>query len=240
MRKPQRSSEDRCIVLHGVNRQYSLKRSTARATLALTVNATGLIVHAPWLLPVHHIERFVHEKASWIAEKLACHAASHPAEASWQEGMPLWYLGERVLLSVGAHIRHVRLDERVLYAPSLASADLKNAVLAWYRGMALHYFNARLVQFSAVLSRQPNSLKLSNARTRWGSCTPDGVVRLNWRLIQATDAEIDYVLAHELAHLTHMDHSAAFWRELVRIYPDYRAPHKLLQTQGHRYYQISL
>jgi len=239
MRKLQRSSEMRQIVLHGLSRQYNLKRSTARATLVLTINRQGLIVHAPWSLPLLHIERFVLDKASWVTEKLANHALSDTAEPHWQDGMPLGYLGEEIVLRVGAHIRTVTLSDKVLHAPQLPCAELKNAILKWYQSSALGHFNVRYAQFAPLLSRQPSRLKLSNARTRWGSCTQGGVVRLNWRLIQASNTEIDYVLAHELAHLTHMNHSARFWQELGRIYPDYRAPHQLLRAHGQRYHQIS-
>ncbi|ARU32385.1 hypothetical protein CAP31_12285 [Sulfuriferula sp. AH1] len=237
MRKLQRSSELRQIVLHGTSRQYNLKRSTARTTLALTVNRQGLVVHAPWALPLFHIERFVLDKASWIAEKLARHVVPESVGPYWRDGMKLLYLGEEVALEVGAHIPAVSLKDRVLYAPQLA--DLGTVVPAWYQSVALGYFQARFAQFVPLLSRQPSRLKLSSARTRWGSCTREGVIRLNWRLIQASTAEIDYVLAHELAHLRHMNHSASFWQELMRIYPDYQTSHNLLRMHGHRYYRIS-
>lgn len=237
MRKLRRSSELRQIVLHGTSRQYNLKRSTARATLALTVNGQGLVVHAPWSLPLFHVERFVLDKAPWIAEKLARHVVPESAEPYWRDGMKLLYLGEEVVLEVGAHISAVSLKDKVLHAPQ--QADLGTVVPAWYQSVALECFQARFAQFLPLLPRQPSQLKLSNARTRWGSCTREGVIRLNWRLVQASAAEIDYVLAHELAHLRHMNHSASFWQELMRIYPDYRRPHNLLRTHGHRYYRIA-
>ena len=239
MRKPQRSNEIRQIVLHGAKQSYSLKRSSARRTLAITINAQGLIVHAPWVLPLLQIERFIVDKADWIAQKLAVHVRVVPTAPIWQHGMVLRLLGTELTLVVGAHIGAVSMRDSVLYAPELAADELSRSVLAWYRALAIEYFNVRLERFAPLLLRQPSSLKLSNARTRWGSCTRDGVVRLNWRLIQASHAEIDYVLAHELAHLTHMNHSARFWQELKRIYPDYHAPHNYLRAHGHRYHQIS-
>lgn len=239
MRKPQRSNEVRQIVLHGAKQSYNLKRSSARRTLAITINAQGLVVHAPWAMALLQIERFVLDKADWVVEKLAAHVRIAPAAPIWQHGMVLRVLGTELTLVVGAHIGAVSMRDSVLYAPELAADELSRRVLAWYRALAIAHFNDRLARFAPLLPRQPNSLKLSNARTRWGSCTRDGVVRLNWRLIQASHAEIDYVLAHELAHLTHMNHSARFWQELERIYPDYHVPHKLLRAHGHRYHQIS-
>ena len=239
MRKLQRSSETRQIVLQGVAQLYCLKRSTARASLALTVNAQGLLVHAPWSLALRHIECFMVDKAVWIQEKLTNHNLRLAAEQNWQDGMVLLFLGEEVILRVSANIHAVTVADNVLYVPQLFRNDLKKIVQTWYQDFALVHFKTRLQQFAPLLPRQPRDLKLTGARTRWGSCTADGVVRLNWRLLQASNAEIDYVLAHELAHLTHMNHSAKFWQELGRIYADYKVPHKLLRVHGHRYHQVS-
>ena len=80
--------------------------------------------------------------------------------------------------------------------------------------------------------RQPSGLQLSSARTRWGSCTAAGVIRLNWRLLQAPPAVLDYVMAHELAHLEHMNHSPAFWAETARLYPDWQTARRWLKQHG--------
>lgn len=75
-------------------------------------------------------------------------------------------------------------------------------------------------------------VKLSNARTRWGSCSSHGTVCLNWRLIQLPPALLDYVVAHELSHLIEMNHSPAFWKVVERIYPDYRQAQRDLKQIG--------
>ncbi|MFH1605020.1 MAG: M48 family metallopeptidase [Pseudomonadota bacterium] len=73
------------------------------------------------------------------------------------------------------------------------------------------------------------TLALSNARTQWGMCREDGRVRLNWRLIHLPLRLVDYVVAHELAHLREMNHSPRFWDEVGRIYPDYQAARRELR-----------
>lgn len=94
------------------------------------------------------------------------------------------------------------------------------------------YLRERLFELAGEAGLSPSACLLSSARTRWGSCTSKGVIRLNWRLIQAPAAIVDYVIAHELAHLTHMNHSAAFWSETARIYPAWRAARQWLKTHG--------
>ena len=240
MSKLQRSDESRQIVLRGVQQDYRLKRSVQRRTLALSIGDGGLVVHAPWALPLYQVEQFVLDKAVWVTEKLASQSALALSQPDWQDGMNLLYCGRQITLKVSADVHAIELYDGELRVPLRAKADLQRFVVAWYQQMALAYFNARMLQFSVKLSRQPHQLKLSNARCRWGSCTRNGVVRLNWRLIQATGAEIDYVLAHELAHLTQMNHAPVFWQELARLYPDYHVPRNTLRTQGRRYQRISL
>lgn len=224
----------------GIERNYRLKRSTLRRTLALSVGAQGLIVYAPWSAPVSSVEKFVLDHAAWVVKKLAGQADQILPQLRWREGTRLSLLGETVTLRLNEDIASIAIMDDVLYYPVRAVNNLQASVIAWYRRKALSYFQHRLTLFSASLARQPIALKLSSARSRWGSCTKTGIIRMNWRLLQASPAEADYVLAHELAHLAHMNHSPAFWREVARLYPDYPQPRERLRTQGHHYLQISL
>jgi len=83
--------------------------------------------------------------------------------------------------------------------------------------------------FAAKLGVTTPPFKLSNARSRWGSCTSQGDIRLNWRLIQAPPSIINYVICHELAHLKEMNHSAQYWAIVEGIYPHYKAAEKELK-----------
>jgi len=100
---------------------------------------------------------------------------------------------------------------------------VREAVVQWYRRHAAPHFAERVQHFSARLEVTTPRVLLSSARTRWGSCNAAGEVRLNWRLMQAASPVIDYVVAHEVAHLKVLSHSTRFWRTVQRIYPDYEA-----------------
>ena len=95
--------------------------------------------------------------------------------------------------------------------------------MQWYRRHAAVHFAQRVQYFSTRLAVAAPRVRLSNARTRWGSCNAAGEVRLNWRLMQAAGPVIDYVAAHEVAHLKVPSHSTRFWRTVERLYPDYEA-----------------
>ncbi|HET9113040.1 MAG TPA: SprT family zinc-dependent metalloprotease [Burkholderiales bacterium] len=223
-----------------MEQNYRLKRSTLRRTLALSVGAQGLVVYAPWALPACRVEKFVLEHAAWVTQKLAGQADYALPRLGWQDGVRLRLLGETVTLRLREDVSSIAINGGVLYFPVLPVNSIQSTVIAWYQRTALSYFHERLTRFSALLTRQPAALKLSGAGSRWGSCTKTGVIRVNWRLLQASRAEADYVLAHELAHLTHMNHSPAFWREVSRLYPGYDEARALLRRQGHHYMQISL
>ena len=233
-----RSSETRSVSLNGEKLGYTLKRSNARRTLALTINASGLSVNAPWRLPLTEVERFITHKADWVRAKLDAVKSVPAPVLDWHDGMLLPYLGDQLHLRILPHTGMAAVADQQLWLPVKSGAAVQGAVQAWYRRAALLNFQARLQLFMPLLRRFPSSLRISNARTRWGSCTRAGVVRLNWRLVQAVESQIDYVLAHELAHLAHLDHSPAFWREVARLYPDFVSARSALHEDGQHYHRF--
>ena len=104
---------------------------------------------------------------------------------------------------------------------SASPAQIRDAVQAWLMRDARRHFTARLDHFAPLLGVRWASLRLSSANTRWGSAKADGSIRLNWRLLHYRPAIIDYVVAHELAHLRVMDHSPRFWDTVATVVPDY-------------------
>jgi len=106
---------------------------------------------------------------------------------------------------------------------SATPAQLRDAVQAWMMQAAHAHFVRRLDHFAPLLGVRWTVLKLSGAATRWGSAKADGSIRLHWRLMQFAPAVLDYVVAHELAHLRHMDHSDRFWQTVASVVPDYAA-----------------
>lgn len=104
---------------------------------------------------------------------------------------------------------------------SASATQIRDAVQAWLMRDARRHFTARLDHFAPLLGVRWASLRLSSAQTRWGSAKADGSIRLNWRLLHYRPAVIDYVVAHELAHLRVMDHSPRFWDTVATVVPDY-------------------
>ncbi len=219
----------------------ALRLSPRRRTLALRVDESGaVVVNAPAGVRQAELEAFLARHAGWIAEHRARALARAPV---WRTGMALPWLGGDLRLRVEegeamprAAGRGVRRHGDDLVCA--AGADLPARVAAWYRAQARPLLAGRLAAHAARVGLDAPPLRLSGARTRWGSLSAAGVVSLNWRLAKATPDEIDYVICHELAHFRQRDHSPAFWREVERLYPDWRAARRGLRVNGRRYFEF--
>ena len=228
---------NRYIVLGAARVDYLFRRGRRR-TIGLAIGPDGLQVSAPRWTTVAEVEAALHEKSRWVLAKLSAsrqrQAEQAAARIDWRDGAALPYLGRALTLRLDPRQQHGRagavLDaaeqagEATLWLglPAAASAaQLRDATQAWLLGQARRLFTARLDHFAPQLQVRWQRLTLSSAGTRWGSASADGSIRLNWRLIHFSEALIDYVVVHELAHLREMNHSARFWQHVQDVLPDY-------------------
>jgi predicted metal-dependent hydrolase len=232
----QSASRERCA-LDGVAVEYTLKRSRRRRSITLTIDESGLRVGAPWRASQSRIDTVLVTHARWITRKLEEWRARRPPPFTWQAGAIVMALGEPLTLVVDAAIAvTARNGSRLcVSADNDDPAALEELVTAWLRDTAQGWFEQRAVHFSRVLDVRVHSIRLSSARTRWGTCHPDGRVHLNWRLIQAPPALIDYVVVHELAHLREPNHSSRFWTWVAGVLPDYKERRQALRRDAYRY-----
>lgn len=222
---------------------YLLRRSPRRRSIGLRIDPAGLTVSVPARLPQREWERVLLQKSAWILAKLDAMRSHAAPPFVWQAGQMLPFLGSPVELAVeqgGARTRP-QLDQGMLrvFMPGPHDADaLASRVLQWYRCEALAFFQHRVGIHARQLGVEVSGLSLSNARTRWGSCTSKGAIRLNWRLIKAPPPVIDYVVAHELAHRIEMNHSPAFWQTVSQLCPDYPELRAYLKSHSAHYHQF--
>ena len=219
---------------------YQLQRAHRRS-IGFVVGPDGLRVSAPRWLPQADIDSALQQKSAWILRKLALQRerASHvqAQRMVWADGARLAYLGAQVQLQLTPAQTGVRWleAEQVLTIGLPLSADeaqIRVATQAWLQRRARAVFEPRCQHFAAALGVQMTQLRLSSARTRWGSASADGTIRLNWRLIHFTPTLIDYVVAHELAHLREMNHSARFWAVVRSVLPDFEQARDRLREQS--------
>jgi predicted metal-dependent hydrolase len=196
----------------------------SRRTVGMRVTTDGLIVHAPKRISQSQLDNILLSKAGWIRKKLEARQEHAALPMRWRDGATLMLLGNDVTLSVKHDIRSRNVEYLAgVLSVALPAADDETAVarkvLQWYRKQALTDFSRRLEILSARLGV-----------SRWGSCNGKKEVRLNWRLIQAPPHIINYVTAHELAHLKEMNHSAKFWAVVGSMFADYKSAEKELKT----------
>jgi hypothetical protein len=243
---------DREIRLHDQVVSYALKR-VRRRSIGMIVGPEGLSVNAPRWVGHGEIEAALHEKAGWILRKLAEQRQRNErlaaARVDWRDGVSIPFLGEPVIVVLDARATGALLDAaeagsqrgldgvprrllRVGLPHDASAAQIRDAVQSWLQRQARRVFDERCRHFAPLLRVRWTRLTLSSAQTRWGSATADGSIRLNWRLIHFAMPTIDYVVAHELAHLREMNHSPRFWDVVRSVLPDYEQARGLLKDEN--------
>lgn len=224
------------IELSGHHIAYTLRRTPRRRTISLLIDDRGLRVAAPLRAPQKAIDALLQTHASWVIRKVRDWQQKRPPPRSWVSGEQIMLRGAPVTLEARAGISAPQLeDHHLLFDPRPAPDIIESRILAWLKQQALTDFVRRCTDFSARLELPPPALRLSNARTRWGSCHASGRISMNWRLIQVPPAWIDYVAAHEVAHLRQMNHSPAFWETVAILVADYAQRRAALRREAHRY-----
>jgi predicted metal-dependent hydrolase len=229
--------EQRNIHLVGKEISYTLKRSGYRRSISLRIDDRGLTVNAPLRASEKWLHSVLQDKAAWVVKQLDSWESRKAVPIFWAEGARIPFRGEEFLLTLTPRSRGAvpQLHGEVLHVPvgvEAEAAQIEKAVTLWYRDEALRVFGECVAHFAPLLQVSPREIKLTSARTQWGNCTVQGVVRLNWQLVKMPLHLIDYVVVHELAHLVEMNHSPAFWRVVESVCPDYKQCRTELRGYG--------
>jgi predicted metal-dependent hydrolase len=235
------------MLLEGHRVAFEFRR-VRRRSIGFVIGPEGLTVSAPRWVGVGEVEAALREKSRWILRKLQeqQERARRLAQArvDWRDGTTIPFLGETVIVIVDPRVTGAvlhsdaaalpgvpRLTLHVGLPQNVAPAQLRDAVQSWLQRQARRVFEERCAEFAQRLGVHVRRLSLSSASTRWGSARADGSIRLNWRLVHFAVPVIDYVVAHELAHLREMNHSGAFWEVVRSVMPDFENARGVLKTE---------
>jgi len=230
-------SKLRHITLGARSLYYQLKRSSRRS-IGFAIDSNGLAITAPRWVTLADIETAITEKQRWIFAKLIEWQTRTEQRAlprvDWKDGAQLPYLGQTISVTLGAPHGLLAFDAQLasLAVPLPPQADpqqIRDRVQGWLQSEAKRVFGERLEVYAEKLGASYRAYALTSAATRWGSCSSDGKIRLNWRLIHFPMSIIDYVVAHELAHLREMNHSPRFWETVESIFPEFREARQTLK-----------
>lgn len=216
---------------------YEMRRARRRS-IGFVVGPDGLTVSAPRWVGLKDVDSALQDKRGWILRKLREQRERalrlQSARVDWRDGTELPFLGETVIVVLDARCVGAVLGEdgdglpgmarrllRVGLPHTATPEQIRDAVQGWLQRQARRVFEERCALFAARLQVRVRRIALSSAATRWGSANADGSIRLNWRLVHFALPIVDYVVAHELAHLREMNHSPAFWGVVRSVLPDY-------------------
>lgn len=235
-------TEVRSIELHWGVCRYILKRSKRRS-VGFQIGDQGLQISAPLRLSLADLHTVIARKSKWIEQRIKQWETRSKQTISLstllEEGKPIPIRGEAY------HLESLPARSKGLLNPWTKSIALPTCESAPQRDKTLekllkgHAKEVFTHIAATILERQPAALRLpsfsihlSSPSSRWGSCNSKREVRLNWRLVHYPPQMIEYVIAHELAHLIEMNHGARFWSVVESLMPGYQEPHKLLSNMN--------
>lgn len=174
--------------------------------------------------------RFAEEKSGWI---LTCLARQTPA-VPFRPGAVIPFLGVEHVVEHRAEARGGVWREAGRIFVSGEAEFLPRRLRDWLKRQAERLIAERVLAKAALLGRPVRRISLRDTRSRWGSCARDGKLNFSWRLVLAPEAVLDYVIAHEVAHLVHHHHGKRFWRLVGKLTPDAGAARAWLRRHGDR------
>jgi predicted metal-dependent hydrolase len=198
-------------------RRISVRVDASDGSIALTV---------PWHTSVERGIGFARGQREWLKARLA----DIPQRVEFAPGSRFSYRGQEVGVA-RAERGPTRLEGGVLHvagAPEFAARRVRD----WLKAQARRTLAEKAHALAARTGRKVAAIRIRDTRTRWGSAASDGTLAFSWRLVLAPPEVLDYVVAHEVAHLTHMNHSADFWALVAVLYPGFERPQRWLAANG--------
>lgn len=207
-----------------------------RRTVTLEIDRHGkLTVRAPLRMRKADIQRLVSSKAAWIEahQTTARTRLTQNPPPCFVPGELFWYLGERYPLQIVLSQQSALTFQGAFYMSASAQPRARQVFVDWYRQAARQVISQKLVLFASQHGFRYHALRITSARTRWGSCSTKGNLSFSWRLVMTPQTAIDYVVLHELVHLVEPNHSPRFWAQVAQIMPAYQEQRHWLRQNGH-------
>ena len=211
-----------------------------RRTISLRITPKGLIVNAPILMTNYKINQLLQKKSKWIQKKLLL-TIHNEVPFDIRNGETFKIFNNEIIITLRAGVNNILIEGNrcsVSFKNLSDQLKLKKFFIIWIKKYALKYFSHRVKYFCNKNNLKVQATLISNAKTRWGTCNSRKEIRLNWRLIQAPQYVIDYVICHELSHLKFMNHSSNFWQQVQLLFPNYKKAEQYLNENGFRLYRI--
>lgn len=208
-----------------------------RKTISLEVIKDGnLVVRAPYLVPHSQIESLVRSKEIWIRKKqeMVRVRSQVVSTKKYVNGEMFWYLGNSYVLELINDQEEPLVLKHRFYLDGEFQNKGRIIFEDWYKNRASEVINNRVRKQARRNGFSFSRVRITSAKTRWGSCGPKGSLNFTWRLVMAPLEVVDFVVVHELVHLKIRNHSKKYWNELSALMPDYEQYRLWLKENGHR------
>lgn len=223
---------------------YNLRRSKKAKNIILTVDISGEVeLVVPWHTSYSQAQQFARQKIDWIKNAIN-------KNQNRKEQQPRLIITDGAMLPILGDVRRLTINldpkrKRTRYKESKdfievyvsSSSETKQVLERWYKTKALNYFKKRIQNYEIQIGVKIQTIVVSNANSQWGSCMKEKRrISLHWRLAKAPLGVVDYVIAHEIAHMKTRGHNQSFWRLVEEICPEYKHHKKWLRENIHRLY----
>ena len=207
-----------------------------RKSIGLMINQEAqLIVRAPHFVSQDYIQKLVSQKQDWIVRKQQQFQGKQARvlKRNYVPGEEFWYLGNSYKLEAVDDLPKAIIFDGSLKISSMVLANAKQHLENWYKAQAWDYISQKVSDLALIDGLKYASIKVNDAKTRWGSCGYKDTLNFTWRLIMAPQRVVDYVIVHELMHLKQRNHSHKFWAEVAQLTSDYKQDELWLKKNGH-------
>ena len=224
------------IAVDGI--RYEIRRNARRKNLALGMENGRFFIAAPLRAARGTLAAFLEQSGEALRRKLMQRTAAQPEEHRYEEGELFYFRGERHPLRFIAHdgVYPLKLENgEFLSFEGLAAEEIRHNFEVWYRLRLREIIQREFPAWCKKMSAAPRRVSLKNAKTLWGSCSSSGSVTFNVRLALVPPPLAEYVMIHELCHMTEMNHSPKFWALVEKYCPDYAERRKELKSNGGKY-----
>lgn len=223
---------------------YELNISTRAQRITIRVREGQVKVSIPVGVTERQVQKFVSSKQQWIFKHWQQYQEQQTfnTRKTYKSGQIFPYRGRNLTIQVGEHkyktigVQLIK-DSLWIYFPEKTPLGkrpdyIKEALIFWYKKEARQLFRDKLGHYAGVMGVEYQAFRIKEQKTRWGSCSAQRNINLNWKVIMAPDVVIDYLIIHELAHLKYLNHSRDFWDLVSEHMKDYKQWKKWLKDHG--------
>jgi predicted metal-dependent hydrolase len=225
---------------------FSIVRSAKRRSVSIEIRRAQVVIRAPVGVDESLLLDFLQQKAAWVKKKIAeqeqhLSTVETPATPHYAQGSEIAFMDERLSLVIGrgatAAIRRVDQQLHLILSSRSRLPDnqqIRQLLMRWYQQQALSILTQKTMRLSRQMGLVCQAVTVKATRSKWGHCTSRGAIQYNWNILLAPEVIVDYLVAHEVCHLRHQNHSRDFWALVASVCPSFAADRAWLKAMGAR------